>query len=264
MRRAGWDVWLVPELGGSYEQLPPTLSDFVNRDRRWCQGNLQHLRLLNTKGLRPASRAHLLTGAMAYLASPLWLTLLLLTSLEAARAALIPWDYFADATSFGPAWPIARRAELLGLFAATLGILMLPRFLALLHALVVPARRRAFGGAAAVIRSVFAELAFSILLAPILMVQHTRVVLATIMGWRASWSGQQRGGSAENWCRALLSLRRLHVVRGALGLGDLHHRSRPAALVQPRARRSCFWPCRWSSSRVAPIWVWRRSRVAGS
>jgi membrane glycosyltransferase len=198
LRRAGWGVWLVPELGGSYEQLPPTLSDFVNRDRRWCQGNLQHLRLLNTKGLRPASRAHLLTGAMAYLASPLWLTLLLLTSLEAARAALIPWDYFADATSFGPAWPIARRAELLGLFAATLGILMLPRFLALLHALVIPARRRAFGGGAALIRSVFAELVFSILLAPILMVQHTRVVLATIMGWRASWSGQQRGGSAES------------------------------------------------------------------
>jgi membrane glycosyltransferase len=204
LRRAGWGVWLVPELGGSYEQLPPTLSDFVNRDRRWCQGNLQHLRLLNTKGLRPASRAHLLTGAMAYLASPLWLTLLLLTSLEAARAALIPWDYFADATSFGPAWPIARRAELLGLFAATLGILMLPRFLALLHALVIPARRRAFGGGAALIRSVFAELVFSILLAPILMVQHTRVVLATIMGWRASWSGQQRGGSAESWGRALL------------------------------------------------------------
>ena len=204
LRRAGWGVWLVPELGGSYEQLPPTLSDFVNRDGRWCQGNLQHLRLLNTKGLRPASRAHLLTGAMAYLASPLWLTLLLLTSLEAARAALMPWDYFADATSFGPAWPVARRAELLGLFAATLGILMLPRFLALLHALVVPARRHAFGGTMAAIRSVFAELAFSILLAPILMVQHTRVVLDTIMGWRASWSGQQRGGSAESWGRALL------------------------------------------------------------
>ena len=117
LRRAGWGVWLVPELGGSYEQLPPTLSEFVSRDRRWCQGNLQHLRLLTIKGLRPASRAHLLTGAMAYLASPLWLTLLVLTSLEAARAALIPWDYFADATSFGPAWPIARRGELLSLFA---------------------------------------------------------------------------------------------------------------------------------------------------
>ena len=69
------------------------------------------MRLLTIKGLRPASRAHLLTGAMAYLASPLWLTLLVLTSLEAARAALIPWDYFADAASFGPAWPIARRGS---------------------------------------------------------------------------------------------------------------------------------------------------------
>jgi membrane glycosyltransferase len=204
LRRAGWGVWLVPELGGSYEQLPPTLSDFVSRDRRWCQGNLQHLRLLTIKGLRAASRAHLLTGAMAYLASPLWLTLLVLTSLDAARAALVPWDYFADATSFGPAWPIARRTELLGLFAATLCILMLPRVLALLHAVVAPARRRAFGGALSLMRSVLAELAFSILLAPILMVQHTRVVFATIMGWRASWNGQQRGGSAEDWGSALL------------------------------------------------------------
>jgi membrane glycosyltransferase len=204
LRRAGWKVWLVPGLGGSYEQLPPTLSDFVSRDRRWCQGNLQHLRLLTIKGLRAVSRAHLLTGAMAYLASPLWLTLLVLTSLDAARAALVPWDYFADATSFGPAWPIAKRAELLGLFAATLCILMLPRFLALLHAIAVPARRRAFGGALSLTRSVFAELAFSILLAPILMVQHTRVVFATIMGWRASWNGQQRGGSAEDWGSALI------------------------------------------------------------
>ena len=204
LRRAGWRVWLVPELGGSYEQLPPTLSDFVSRDRRWCQGNLQHLRLLTIKGLRAASRAHLLTGAMAYLASPLWLTLLVLTSLDAARAALVPWDYFADATSFGPAWPIAKRTELLGLFAATLCILMLPRFLALLHAIAVPARRHAFGGALSLTRSVVAELAFSILLAPILMVQHTRVVFATIMGWRASWNGQQRGGSAEGWGSALI------------------------------------------------------------
>jgi len=204
LRRAGWEVWLVPELGGSYEQLPPTLSDFVSRDRRWCQGNLQHLRLLTIKGLRGASRAHLLTGAMAYLASPLWLTLLVLTSLDAARAALVPWDYFTDATTFGPAWPIARRTELLGLFAATLCILMLPRFLALVHAVAVPARRRAFGGALALTRSVLAELAFSILLAPILMVQHTRVVFATIMGWRASWNGQQRGGNAEDWGSALI------------------------------------------------------------
>jgi membrane glycosyltransferase len=199
LRRAGWGVWLVPDLDGSYEQLPPSLSELVNRDGRWCQGNLQHLRLLTIKGLRPASRAHLLTGAIAYLASPLWLTLLVLTCLEAARAAVMPWVYFPDAAGFGPVWPIARHAELLGLLAATIGMLMLPRFLALFQALVRPARRRAFGGGARLIRSVLAEVAFSVLMAPILMVQHTRVVLATVLGWRASWNGQQRGACAEDW-----------------------------------------------------------------
>ncbi|MGH6904102.1 MAG: glucans biosynthesis glucosyltransferase MdoH [Geminicoccaceae bacterium] len=202
LRRAGWEIWLVPDLGGSYEQLPPSLSELTNRDRRWCQGNLQHLRLVTIKGLRPASRAHLMTGAIAYLASPLWLTLLVLTCLEAARSGLMPWVYFTEAAGFGPVWPIARHAELLGLLAATIGMLMLPRFLALFQALVTPRRRRAFGGAARLIRSVFAELAFSMLLAPILMVQHTRVVLATALGWRASWNGQQRGACAEDWRHA--------------------------------------------------------------
>jgi len=199
LRRAGWGVWLVPGLGGSYEQLPPSLSELVNRDRRWCQGNLQHLRLITIKGLRGASRAHLLTGAIAYLASPLWLTLLVLTCLEAARAGLMPWVYFTDAAGFGPVWPIARHTELLGLLAATIGMLMLPRFLALFQALVIPARRRAFGGAARLTRSVLAEVAISMLMAPILMLQHTRVVFATVLGWRASWNGQQRGACAEDW-----------------------------------------------------------------
>jgi membrane glycosyltransferase len=81
---------------------------------------------------------------------------------------------------------------------------MLPRFLALFHALLAPARRHAFGGALALTRSVFVELAFSVLLAPILMAQHTWVVLATIMGWGASWNGQQRDGATEDWGRALL------------------------------------------------------------
>jgi membrane glycosyltransferase len=202
LRRAGWEIWLVPELGGSYEQLPPSLSELINRDRRWCQGNLQHLRLVTIKGLRPASRVHLLTGAIAYLASPLWLTLLVLTCLEAARTGLMPWVYFSEAAGFGPVWPIARHAELLGLLAATIGMLMLPRFLALFQALVTPRRRRAFGGAARLTRSVFAELAFSMLLAPILMVQHTRVVFATALGWRASWNGQQRDACAEDWRHA--------------------------------------------------------------
>ena len=50
LRRAGWEVHLVPSLQGSYEGCPPTLSELIARDRRWAQGNLQHLRLLNASG----------------------------------------------------------------------------------------------------------------------------------------------------------------------------------------------------------------------
>jgi membrane glycosyltransferase len=62
MRRGGWAIHMAPKLGGSYEESPPTLSDFAARDRRWCQGNLQHLALLPTRGFHWVSRLHLLTG----------------------------------------------------------------------------------------------------------------------------------------------------------------------------------------------------------
>ncbi|MEH2529633.1 membrane glycosyltransferase [Bradyrhizobium sp. AZCC 1614] len=51
MRRGGWAIHMAPALRGSYEESPPTLSDFAARDRRWCQGNLQHLALLPTRRL---------------------------------------------------------------------------------------------------------------------------------------------------------------------------------------------------------------------
>ncbi len=77
LRRAGWRVYMLPALGGSYEQTPPTLTDLAVRDRRWAQGNLQHMKIVGAKGLHWASRVHLLQGIMSYLASPLWLLLLI-------------------------------------------------------------------------------------------------------------------------------------------------------------------------------------------
>ena len=46
MRRAGWGVYLLPSIGGSYEEVPANILDYAKRDRRWTQGSLQHLRLL--------------------------------------------------------------------------------------------------------------------------------------------------------------------------------------------------------------------------
>jgi membrane glycosyltransferase len=44
MRRAGWKVWIAHDLEGSYEQVPPNLLSELQRDRRWCHGNLQNSR----------------------------------------------------------------------------------------------------------------------------------------------------------------------------------------------------------------------------
>src|SRR5690606_16217355 len=106
MRRAGWTVWLVPELGGSYEECPPTVIDFAKRDRRWCQGNLQHLRVLVAGGLRPVSRLHLLMGVMSYVSSPLWLAMLVIGLLAAWQASLTEPIYFASYPTLFPIWPV--------------------------------------------------------------------------------------------------------------------------------------------------------------
>jgi membrane glycosyltransferase len=80
LRRAGWAVRFLPRLKGSYEEAPQTLIDFILRDRRWCSGNLQHLRLLRSSGFHAMSRFHLFHGAVAYLTSPAWFALLLFWS----------------------------------------------------------------------------------------------------------------------------------------------------------------------------------------
>jgi hypothetical protein len=83
LRRAGWEVWLAYDLEGSYEEIPPTLIDYAKRDRRWCQGNLQHLRLAFRTGFNALSRLHFLMGVMSYAASPLWLLFLIATGVDA-------------------------------------------------------------------------------------------------------------------------------------------------------------------------------------
>ena len=83
LRRGGWQVWIADDVPGSYEEPPPTVADFATRDRRWCQGNLQHMKVLFTRNLHWVSRLHLGIGIMSYLTSPLWLVFLLLSAAQA-------------------------------------------------------------------------------------------------------------------------------------------------------------------------------------
>jgi membrane glycosyltransferase len=199
LQRAGWSVWLLPELGGSYEELPANLRGYVARDRRWCQGNLQHVRLLTAKGLTAVSRLHLAMGAMSYVVSLLWFLLLALTTIEAARLYLWPHVGMPAASLLFQPWPVADPRQLISLAWITVGMLLLPKLLPLALALASGARRRAFGGGLRLLRGALAEIAFSVLLAPVLMVQHSKAVLGILFGRGVTWTAQQRDGENESW-----------------------------------------------------------------
>ena len=204
MGRSGYEVWLEPGLGGSYEESPPTLVDELGRDRRWAKGNMQHLWLmLRSRRLRFAHRMAFLNGIMAYLASPLWLCFLILTSIETTRLTLWPIDYFPDRHQLVPLWPEWHPEWAIGLVGATLTLLFLPKFLAVADALL-SGRASDFGGGFKLQRSVFLEIIISRLLAPIRMLAHTRYVLEALLNRSLTWAGQNRSVET-NWQAAFLS-----------------------------------------------------------
>lgn len=192
LRRAGWEVWLVPELIESYEELPPTLIDYAKRDRRWCQGNLQHLKVIFARGLAGISRLHLAMGIMSYLSSPLWLVFLLLTALEAYVQSRTPPVYFFGDNIF-PVWPESYAVEMTTVLAVTLAMLFLPKLWSLL--LLFTRQRqgvRQFGGVWQVLASVLLETLFSALIAPVLMLYQSKFVVLILLRKSVGWPSQQR------------------------------------------------------------------------
>jgi len=213
LRRAGWEVWLAHDLGGSFEEPPPTLIDHAKRDRRWCQGNLQHLGILLARGLRPISRLHLAMGAMAYLSSLLWLILLVLSGLEAWRQSLTEHSYFIEGDLF-PNWPVSYAFEATTLLAITLAMLYLPKVMGYLLLLGNRRRRQGHGGAFFAALSVVLESLVSVLLAPILMLFQSGFVVSILLGRSVKWAVQQRDDDETSWHEAIAA----HWVHTALAL----------------------------------------------
>ncbi|MFH0814260.1 MAG: glucans biosynthesis glucosyltransferase MdoH [Pseudomonadota bacterium] len=203
MRRAGWEVWLAYDIEGSYEEIPPTLLNELKRDRRWCQGNLQHMRLLFTQGLFPAHRALFLHGIMAYGSALLWFLFLSLSTAEAIVEAFRTPDYFPIGRTLFPAWPVWPFQWALTLLVTTAVILFLPKLLSLLIVIVRQRRTQQFGGILRLSVSIVAEVIFSILFAPIRMLFHSKFVVMTLLGWQVGWGPQQRGDQGTGWLEAL-------------------------------------------------------------
>ncbi|MFO1249431.1 MAG: glucans biosynthesis glucosyltransferase MdoH [Alphaproteobacteria bacterium] len=198
LRRAGWDVWMAPEIGGSFEEPPPTLLDFLIRDRRWCQGNLQHLRIVFAQGLTLPSRLHLAMGIMSYVSSPLWLLLLIVSAIDMMTAAPPPPAEFINLHP-SLALSVSRTAELAILVVATLVLLYGPKLLAVIAVVEDPRASRAHGGAGSVIWSALWESIFSTLMAPIVMLQHSWYVVTIVAGMATGWNAQARTDRALPW-----------------------------------------------------------------
>lgn len=190
LARRGWIVRLDPDLGGSYEEGPDNLVEYAKRDRRWCQGNLQHSRVVTAAGLLGWSRLSMALGIVSYIAPVFWAGFLI--AAVADRAALPAPDYFPDPHQFFPVFPSDETAKAIGLFIGIVGLLVMPKFLILVEA-IATGRVRAFGHPVSVSLSCLSDLLLSSLIAPVMMAYQTRSVLQVLRGADGGWPPNRRG-----------------------------------------------------------------------
>ncbi|AKH69046.1 membrane glycosyltransferase [Spongiibacter sp. IMCC21906] len=200
LRRAGWQVILLSELGGSFEEVPSNLLDYATRDRRWAQGNIQHLGLLGTAGLKGVSKMHFIFGAVAYISSLIWLVMLGLSTVDAIMRSVSSDQFFLSGHQLFPNWPIAKTGLIFSLISLTLLMLLLPKLLGLIVALF--RRRRAFGGAPSLLLGSLLEAVFAIIVAPLMMVFHAYFVVCVFLGREVKWDAQAREGRMVSWSEA--------------------------------------------------------------
>jgi membrane glycosyltransferase len=213
LRRAGWGVRMLPRLGGSYEGGPPTLPEMDKRDRRWCQGNLQHAAVIGAAGLHPISRLHMALGIAGYIASPLWLAYLLIGIAVSVQARFLRPEYFPSSHVLFPQWPVVDAERAIWVFGATIALLLTPKLLGLVAFAIGASRPRGMRGWLAFLGWAMAEILVSALLSPVAMLGQARHVLGALRGRDSGWSGQVRDGANPGFADAW------RFSRGAVMLG---------------------------------------------
>ncbi|PYE86153.1 glucans biosynthesis glucosyltransferase MdoH [Pseudoroseicyclus aestuarii] len=205
LARGGWTVRLDEDLTGSFEEGPENVLDHAKRDRRWCQGNLQHVKLLGAQGLRPWSRYVFVQGILSYIAPLFWIGFLL-ASIAATATVRAP-DYFPDENWPFPEFPATPASRTAEIAIGVIGLLVLPKLLVVLDA-CLRGRARGFGGSLSAVASTLSELLLSALLAPVLLMFQTRSVLQVLFGADGGWPASSRGDGtldlrtawqASNW-----------------------------------------------------------------
>jgi membrane glycosyltransferase len=214
MRRAGYDVRVLPQEDLGWEENPPTLLEFIRRDLRWCQGNMQYWRFLALPGLRPVSRYQLALAIVMFVGSPAWIGLLVLGTLTVACSDTSASFINTDAG--------------MALLVCVLVMWFAPKITSAIDILLKPKQRHAFGGAGLFLISYLIETVYSILLCPILWFGHTVFLTGLLFGREIGWIGQTRDDHAVPFTLALRYLWP-HTLLGCAALGLLTT-TQPAAI----------------------------------
>jgi membrane glycosyltransferase len=188
MRRAGYAVRVLASEGSSFEQNPPTLVEFIRRDLRWCQGNMQYWHFLRMPDLRPVSRYQLAFAILMFLGSPAWIGLLLIGSVAAALAAT-PADFMR--------WDAAMTGLIL-----VLAMWFAPNLATVIDVLTRAKLRHRFGGGIRFGASFIITIVFVVLVAPIMWASHTLFLARLLCGRTLDWGAQARHDHEVPWSLA--------------------------------------------------------------
>jgi membrane glycosyltransferase len=192
MRRAGFAVRVLTDEGDSFEQNPPTLIEFIRRDLRWCQGNMQYWHFLLIPGLKLVSRYQLIFAILMFLGSPAWMGLLVL---GAAALALT-----------GSPAAFMRADAGIAVFVLVLVMWFAPKVATIIDVLARPALRRSFGGGLRFLAGVVVETIFTLILLPIMWFGHTMFLIRLLTGRKVGWTAQARDDHQVPWATAAHAL----------------------------------------------------------
>ena len=190
MRRAGYEVRVMPVEGESYEDNPPTLFDFTKRDLRWCQGNMQYWRLLALKGLKPMSRFQVFAAIAMYFGAPAWMAMTSAAAFKIFEADFMEVD-FAFAVS---------------MFFIMFAVSLFPKIAGWIDIALRPGGAAAYGGRLRFAAGAVAETIFSIMLAPVVAFRVTLFMIGLAFGRSVVWTGQQRDAYRLTWATAIRGL----------------------------------------------------------
>jgi membrane glycosyltransferase len=191
MRRSGFEVRVLPVECGSWEENPPTILDYLKRDVRWCQGNLQYLKLLDLPGLRFMNRFQILWAILMFIGIPAWTLMIALSPIAA-------WQ-LRDVSDF----PSILAASL---YVAYFLMYLSPKIAGLLDAAMTPGGVARYGGPLRFAASAVIEIIFSFLQGAVTTIRTSIFMIGLLFGRSVTWGGQSRDAYGISWTTAFINL----------------------------------------------------------